>query len=179
MKPSGKLPKLPCPRVSPSATPRNSANVPSVTISGGIFVDTDNDDQGDAPINIVTLTLCTDLNGDGDSADAGEGPVDGDPVAAGVQAYTIITTDGTYAFTGLAPGSYVVKETQPSGYLTVTDLDSATPDAAGSPADAANASITDNMIAVTVMAGESDSGNDFIEEPAAAITGALGLARAA
>jgi protocatechuate 3,4-dioxygenase beta subunit len=138
--------------------------VPPAAISGSIYVDIDNDDNGDALINVVTLTLCNDLNADGDSDDAGEGPVD-NPNMVGSQDYVITTTNGTYAFTGLAPGAYVVKQTQPSGYLTVTDLDSTTDDA-DSPSDAVNASSIDDRLASTVLAGETDSGNDFIEEQA-------------
>ncbi|MGJ8726607.1 MAG: SdrD B-like domain-containing protein [Roseibacillus sp.] len=139
-------------------------------IAGAIYQDTDGDGGGDVVINVVTLTLCTDLNGDGDSDDAGEGPAD-NPNLAGAQDYTITTTNGTYAFTGLAPGSYVVKETQPNGYLTVTDFDSAAD--TGTTVDQSNASTSDNLIPATVDAGETDSGNDFVEELPAAIAGTI------
>ena len=71
----------------------------------------------------ITYALC-DALGD---------PVD-DPNTPGVQEYIITSTDGTYAFTNLLPGSYRVKQTQPPAYLTITDGDS-TADAPGSPAD--------------------------------------------
>lgn len=130
-------------------------------ISGSVFVDTDNNGSGDALINIVTLTLYSDLNGDGDADDLGEGPVD-NPNVSGPDSYVITTVDGTYQFTGLTAGGYVVKETQPAGYATVSDLDSTT-DSGGSPADPANTSVTDDQVPVIVSAGETDTGNDFIE----------------
>ncbi|GHC42184.1 SdrD B-like domain-containing protein [Roseibacillus persicicus] len=128
------------------------------TISGSIFADTDNDDDGDVAIDVVTVELFTDPNGDGD-------PADGALVA------TQVTTDGTYSFTGLSAGSYVVVETQPGGYLTVSDGDSVAD--TGATADASNVSLTDNQIPVTVDAGETDSGNDFIEEQPGIISGTV------
>ena len=121
------------------------------TISGSIYADNDNDGDGDIIINEVTLGLF----------DAAGNTVD-NPHLIGTQAYVITTADGRYAFTGLKPGSYVVKQTQPAGYITVTDLDS-TADLAGSPADATNSSTSDNQLAATVKSGETDNGNDFVE----------------
>ncbi|MDP0491224.1 MAG: SdrD B-like domain-containing protein, partial [Verrucomicrobiota bacterium JB023] len=126
------------------------------TISGSIYADTDNDDVGEDLLPGVTVSLFADTNGDG--------------VPDGSALTTQEATDGTYSFTGLAPGSYVVVETQPSGYLTVSDGDSIFPDT-GTTADAANSSPTDNQIPVTVDAGETDAGNDFIEELPATISG--------
>lgn len=59
------------------------------------------------------------------------------------------TTDanGFYEFADLANGSYVVKETQPAGYDSVTDKDGGDP----------------NQILATV-AGADSRGNDFLEE---------------
>ena len=124
----------------------------TASISGTVYVDNNHDSSGDSVLNVVTLTLLDDTTGL---------PLD-NPNLAGTQDYLITTTDGTYAFTGLAPGSYIVRETQPAGYITVTDLDS-TPDTGGSPADPANTP-TDNQLTVILMAGETDNGNDFIEE---------------
>jgi hypothetical protein len=95
----------------------------------------------------VTLTLYSDPNGDGDPAD---GSVVGAPV--------LTDGDGYYEFTALKPGSYVVVQTQPDGYNTVSDGDSTSPGD-----DAPNASVSDNAIPVTVLGDETDDGNDFIE----------------
>ncbi|MCW1925853.1 SpaA isopeptide-forming pilin-related protein [Luteolibacter arcticus] len=126
-------------------------------ISGTIWADTNNDNIGDVGIAGVTLTLYTDPNADGNQAD---GAVYGSAIVTGV--------GGTYSFTNLPPGSYVVVETQPSGYLTVTDGDTSTPGD-----DVANASTTDNRIPVSVAANETDNGNDFIEEQPGVISGTV------
>ena len=127
------------------------------TISGSVLADTNNDDDGDTGISGVTITLFTDPNGDGNPAD-------------GTQVGVPTTTDsfGEYSFTGLTPGNYVVVETQPSGYLTVTDGDST-----GAGDDVANASTTDNRVPVGLTAGETDNGNDFVEEQPGTISGSV------
>lgn len=127
------------------------------SISGAVLADTDNDDAGDSPMQNVAVALFTDPNGDGDPADGAQ-----------YGAPQLTLSDGSYIFSQVAPGSYVIVETQPAGYLTVADADDIA-DAAGSPADAANASATDNRIPVNIQAGELDEGNHFVEEQAAAV----------
>lgn len=126
-------------------------------INGFVLADSNNDNIGDLAITGVTLTLYSDPNGDGDPAD-------------GVVIGSLIVSDssGAYSFTNLAPGSYVVVETQPSDYLTVIDGDTTNPGD-----DTINASSTDNAIPVTVVSGETDDGNNFIEEQIATISGHL------
>ena len=68
----------------------------------------------------------------------------------------------------MVPGTYVVVQTQPGGYLTVSDGD-----AIDGGDDIANASVLDNRIPVTVTSGETDAGNNFIEELPGTITGHL------
>ena len=61
----------------------------------------------------VVLTLYTDPNGDGNPSDgAAYGSPDVPPLHG-----------GSYSFANLPPGSYVVVQTHPSGYITVTDDD--------------------------------------------------------
>ena len=87
------------------------------SISGRVLVDINGDNVGDTPIAGVLLTLRT---------------------AAGATLGTSTTdTNGSYAFNSMAPGAYVVIETQPPGYDSVTDTDGG----------------TDNQVAVTVHAG--------------------------
>ena len=62
-------------------------------------------------------------------------------------ASTTTNEQGFYEFADLANGEYVVKETQPSGYESVTDIDNT----------------DDNQIAATITDGNS-TGNDFLEE---------------
>lgn len=76
-------------------------------ISGHVYVD-DNDDglrgPGENPIGNVTLTLTgTDWNNQA------------------VSKTTTTDASGSYQFTGLAPGSYTVNETQPADYLDGKD----------------------------------------------------------
>jgi uncharacterized repeat protein (TIGR01451 family) len=133
------------------------------TISGTVFADNNNDNVGDSAMEGVTISLFTDPNGDGD-------PSDGAQVGSSV----LTNPSGLYTFANLVPGRYVVVQTQPVGYLTVTDSDT-TIDSVGSPADAVNSSTTDNQIPVNVMGGETDNGNSFIEELPGGISGTVRL----
>lgn len=129
------------------------------SISGSVLADTNNDNSGDVPLSGVVITL----------KDGSGNDIDSDPDTSGVQPTTTATDgSGAYAFTGLTPGSYQVVQTQPAGYLTVTDGDTTTPED-----DTANANGIDNMIPVAVAANETDSGNDFVEEQPVSIAGAV------
>lgn len=140
--------------------------IPLATISGAVLADTDGNGTGDVGLAGVHLTLYTDPNGDGDPSDGA--PVD-NPNLAGTQDYVVTTNgSGVYTFTNVAPGSYVIVQTQPAGYLSVSDGDTTTPGD-----DAANASPTDNRIPVSVVSGETDDGNNFVEVQAATISGAV------
>jgi len=81
---------------------------------------------------------------------------------------TIATTatniDGNYEFTDVIPGEYNVKEIQPAGFISVSEVDG------GDDLDHGDNNIVDN-IPVTVDAGTVDSGNNFVEEEFANITG--------
>ena len=107
-------------------------------LSGTVFDDTNEPDAdgiegSDSPIQGVTVQL---FNADSDGNPTGE------EIAS-------TTTDdaGFYEFADLANGEYVVKETQPGGFESVTDIDGT----------------DDNQIAVTITDGNS-TGNDFLEE---------------
>jgi len=73
----------------------------TASISGVVYEDVDNDgifSTGDTPLNNAVVTLSNDL--------------------------TITTgTDGAYQFTGLIPGCYTVKESDPLGYTSVMDAE--------------------------------------------------------
>jgi hypothetical protein len=116
------------------------------TVSGTVRLDTTFDTTADGHIDGVTVKLYADNNSDG--------------FPDGAALFTQITdSSGDYSFTGLAPGSYVVVETDPTGYYSISDGDSTTPgdDTPG------NVSGIDNRIPVTVAAAESDTGNDFLD----------------
>lgn len=108
-------------------------------LTGAVLVDTDGDTDGELPLGGVNLTL---LGSDGQ-------PYDSDPDTAGVQILTTSTAlDGSYAFTDLPPGIYGVAETHPEGYYSVGDKDGGDPDL---------------ILPVTVLAGETNGANNFIE----------------
>jgi hypothetical protein len=107
------------------------------SISGTKMADTDNNDTGDTPVDGWGVTLYNDLDHSG-TVSAGD-------TVAGT---TNTAPDGSYSFTDLAPGDYVVEEETRSGWQAVT---------------AAN-------VAVAVSAGGTGTA-DFVNEQLASITG--------
>ena len=107
------------------------------SITGTVRADNNGDSNPDINLHGVTLALL-------DSS--------GDPVLDGSgNAITTTAADGTYTFSGIAPGDYHVAETQPTGYGSISDKDGGNPDLIGD--------VTD----VTVLAGQTSGGNDFLE----------------
>jgi protocatechuate 3,4-dioxygenase beta subunit len=126
------------------------------SIAGLVQEDTNHDGTGDLPVAGITIKLL----------DSAGNPVD-NPNQAGTQPYTTVTdAAGAYLFTNLPPGDYQVGQTQPSGFITVSDGDTTLPGD-----DAANSSPADNLIPVSVLGGETDDGNTFLEELPATIQG--------
>jgi hypothetical protein len=118
-------------------------------ITGFVLADTNNDNLGDSAISGVTLTL----------VDSSGNPVDGDPNTSGVQTITTTTgSNGDYTFGNLPPGTYGVLETQPSGFRSVSDKDGGN---------------LDEIRPVTVIAGATNPGNNFIEEQPGSISGTV------
>jgi uncharacterized repeat protein (TIGR01451 family) len=131
---------------------------PTASISGSVFEDTDGDDFGDVTMDEVQITL---LDGAGN-------PVDFNPATPAIEPYTVTTFNGAYEFPNLPPGDYIVQQSQPAGFVTVSDGDSTL---GGD--DASNTSLFDNQIPVSIVEGENDTGNDFVERAAGATTGSL------
>ncbi len=119
------------------------------SISGNVSIDTNGDDVGENNLSGVTLTLYNDVNNNG-VYDSGTDTQVG-----------TTTTDGSgnYSFLNLPAGNYVVVESQPAGYSTVTDIDTSS-DTGG---DLTNSSTTDNQIPVGLGTGEIDANNNFVE----------------
>ncbi len=122
-------------------------------LSGNVSEDTNNDDlvdnvtnpndpnNVDKPIEGVTLQLYT---------AAGQpvlDPITGQPVTTKTDA------NGNYVFTGLVPASYQVREIQPGGFASVSDID---------PSDPLNDIIGDGA-PIVVPAGGIAPDNNFIE----------------
>ena len=119
--------------------------VPLAGISGQVREDLNANgvpSDPDPSISGVTVTLWTDPNGDGD-------PSDGVLVKS-------TTTDGqgNYSFTNVSPGTYVVVETDPDGFLSSWD----------------KVDPNNNRIPVTLSpGGDSSTGNDFLDYKLAAL----------
>ncbi len=129
--------------------------IPNGTISGYVLEDVDNDDVGDDGVNGVEIKLL----------EAGTNSV-----------LNTVTTnaDGYYIFTGVEPGDYVVMEQDESeideDFVDVYDGDD-------SPEDSNDAvdNLDDDMISVTIEAGEMDMDNNFVEEQLGSLSGYVQL----
>ena len=116
------------------------------SISGFVLADTNNNGTGDTGLPGVVLAL----------SDASGNPVlDG----GGAPRTTTTGSDGSYAFANLTPGAYQISETQPSGYVSISDIDGGDPDVIGSTA------------AISVLSGQAVTGRNFIEIQLGSISG--------
>lgn len=104
-------------------------------ISGTVRSDIQNDGTPDLPVSGVTISL---RNSGGT-----------------VIATTVTLADGSYSFTNVTPGNYSIAQTQPVGYLSVSDIDGGNPDLIG------------NGSPVVLTSGASITGQDFLERPQA------------
>ena len=134
-------------------TDNNFVEVSTGGIAGTVTKDTTGDNLGDTPLATVMLELFADTNGDGQ------------PDGAAL-ALTTTDTNGNYSFLGIMPGDYVVVQTQPDDLISILDEDQA-PDG-----DAFDADTTvDNTIAASVVSGELDDANNFVEQELGSISG--------
>jgi len=109
------------------------------TVSGTVWSDANQNgtnDIGETGIPNVSLDLVQDVNTNG-LVDAGE------PVVASVTT----DTNGNYAFAGVTPGSYVIRETDLPGYYSTGDAQPP----------------NDNQIGITVTNGAASTNNDFFD----------------
>ncbi len=125
-----------------------------ITISGTVFEDTDIDgtqDTGETGLAGVQLALWEKVDGGG-------------YVPTGRT--TMTDASGDYAFSGVAPGTYRIVETQPTGYLSVTAN-------AGTVDGTARGTVLDpdTITEVTLVGGEDSVDNDFAEVRPAALSG--------
>ena len=113
------------------------------SISGTVLEDTDNDDEGDEPIEGIEITL-TDVD-------------------SGATQTTTTDENGFYEFTDLEPGDYTVTEQDEAeideDYVDVFDGDES------DDGDVNDGVLNqDDLIDVTLEAGEDDENNNFVEE---------------
>jgi uncharacterized repeat protein (TIGR01451 family) len=121
----------------------------SVGLSGTVFADLANDGVQQLPADLGLAGVTLDLTGT-------------DDLGAAVSATTTTAADGTYSFTGLRPGTYIVTEpTQPAG--TVNGITTA-----GSTGGTATpvATLPSVISAIPlVTSGAFSTGNNFAEIP--------------
>jgi LPXTG-site transpeptidase (sortase) family protein len=140
--------------VIPESDETHNTGANTVTVSAGsgsasghVYFDTNGNgslDTGEAGIPVaVTLKIYAD-DGTGKPTGTAVATVQSDP------------TTGLYTFTSIPAGDYVIVETDPSGYKSTADT---------------QGSLTDNFIAVTITAGGSATGNDFLDTYAGGISG--------
>src|SRR6266545_38792 len=101
-------------------TSTTANSVPVNVASGGAA----NANFGDQQQGTISGTVFSDLNGDG-TQDTGEGGLGGVTIqlldsAGSVVAITTTAGNGSYLFSGLAAGSYTVREIDPAGYTSTT-----------------------------------------------------------
>jgi len=116
------------------------------SILGTVLLDSDNNDIGDLPFANIVIILEDDLGVE----------VSRDTTNAG----------GNFEFLDVEPGDYKLVELDSLGFQDVSD-DDVTPDPDG--ADG----VVDDMIAVTLDAGEVDADNEFVEEEFGGISGSV------
>ena len=126
------------------------------TISGSVLEDTTGDDAGDTALKNVTVQLWQDTNSDG--------------VPDTLYANTQTAADGSYSFSAVPEGDYVLVEIDPAGYSSISDIDT-TDDSDTVP----NSDTNNNQIPVTLTAGEADDDNNFVDNQPGNITGTIWL----
>ena len=94
---------------------------------------------------VISGSVRVDVNGDG-QADAGDASgISGVTVSLKTNdvtvAATVTASDGSFAFTGLLPGSYTLVETDPAGYFSTSD----------------------NQLGVAVTSGQESGGHVFLD----------------
>jgi uncharacterized protein (DUF2141 family) len=109
------------------------------------------------PPTTITGTVYNDLNNSG-TFTAGEPGISGVTLTLSTGAATTTDASGNYSFTNLPAGTYSVTETDPSGYVSTGDTQAP----------------NDNMIgSITVTAGGTSAGNNFLDWKPATITGTV------
>ena len=120
------------------------------SISGNVTSDDDNDDIGDTNLEGVTVELLDD--------------------SGAVIDTTLTDAAGNYSFTDLPTGEYQVRETNLPDFSDVNEFDSDVTDTDDNDAELPGEN-NDNIIPVSLAPGESDIGNDFVDEQLGSISG--------
>ena len=119
-------------------------------IAGNVSEDIDNNDTGDRDLAGVTVELLGSNNN--------------------LLTSTITDDDGNYEFTELFPGNYQVRQVNLNNYDDINEFDSNTTNVLDTDRETANAD-NDNLLDVAIAAGETDLGNDFVDEELGSLSG--------
>ena len=132
-----------------SSQNNNFAEVAPGTVSGIVFLDQDNNgiqNAADTPIAGVTIQL---LSG-------------GNVIAA-----TVTDAGGAYAFTGVAPGTYTIREpSQPAGTANGQTIAGAVGNGGTAGTPTGPGTVPSQIATLTLPPGTTSSGNNFAEVPA-------------
>ena len=122
--------------VTTSSVTNANFGIHPAAISGYVYA-------GTTPLAGVVLTLLDEYGN----------PIDGDPNLDGVQPVTAVTdANGFYIFSGVAPGSYQVAQSQPAGYSSYNYL-----------GDGGDLNIIGDVTRITVTPGQTNAENNFFE----------------
>jgi hypothetical protein len=118
-------------------------------ISGAVFRDIDGDEMPDDGEGLagISIYLYADQNKDGHADDS-----------IIIQSMTT-SADGSYSFSSVPIGNYVIVETTPTGYFSVKDFD-----ASADQDSVDNSNMQDDTIPVTLFNLEHDDNNYFVED---------------
>ena len=140
-------------------------------IFGNVTEDLNNDGTGDQGIGGTTVTLLPDANMDGipDSQTPVLIDLDGDGM---VDDPAVITTnpDGSYHFPDVPLGSYVVQESDPIGFQSVSDSDDLVD---GATDGDINTNPNDNLLPVSLVEGEKDTEVNFVDIQLGFVSGSV------
>ena len=125
-------------------------NTIAVTLPpGGSSTGNDYLDAVDTGVISGQVRLDSDSDGDVNDADSGIAGVTIELLndQGNVVDTTVTDGNGHYSFSNVAPGDYTIRETDPAGHTSTADIDGG----------------NDNQIAVTLSAGGSSTGNDYLD----------------
>ena len=137
----------------------------TATLSGYSYLDLNNNgdfEAGESGIVGITIEL---LDSDGDS-------IDSDPIKPDIQPTTTLTDlNGFYIFTDIAPGTYIIKQTQPSYYYDGQETPGTNNGGAGGGGTGSDTPTPSRISSIDIQAGNYYSDYNFGELLPADVSG--------